>query len=75
MSSITEPLTEQQIQRRKRALIQVKHVPASDLPYRVVKRRTGVIMASFLTTDHVDAYVDSLDLEQLSRKPTRRIRR
>lgn len=58
--------------KKKRKYIEIEHVPASDLPYRVLKKRTGVKLGSFETQKALDEFVDNYPLAQLESKPTRR---
>lgn len=57
---------------KKRKLIKIQECPSSDLPYRVTKERTGVVLGSFATKDQIDAFIDGYPLAHLESKPTRR---
>lgn len=74
MSNVLSPDTADQAKenRLKCKLIEIETVPASDLPYRVYKQRTGVLLGSFATQDELDAFISSYPLEKLQAKPTRR---
>lgn len=58
--------------RSKRRFLSFDLVPHSQLPYRVFKRRTGVLLGSFGSQEAVDAFIDCSSLEELSRKPISR---
>lgn len=58
--------------KQKRKYIKIDHVPASELPYRVTKERTGVVLGSFKTKLEVDEFIEGYPLAQLESKPTRR---
>lgn len=58
--------------KRKRRLVTVKEVPSSDLPIRVTKERTGVILGSFETRGQADEFIRGFPLAQLETRPTRR---
>lgn len=57
---------------KKRKLLDIKHIPASQLPYRIAKERTGVVLGSFTTELEVDTFIDGYPLKQLQSIPTRR---
>lgn len=58
--------------RARKRLVEIKLVPASEYPVRVLKRRTGVHLGQFLTEDEALAFVDKLSLESLQAKPASR---
>jgi len=58
--------------KQKRKYIKIDHVPKSELPYRVLKERTGVTLGSFKTMIEVDEFIDGYSLAALQSKPTRR---
>lgn len=60
---------------QRRRHVQIRHVAASDLPYRVIKRVTGVTMASFETTEQVTQFLLNCDIETLTKAPANRRRR
>lgn len=56
----------------RKKFVRIEHVPLSQLPYRVVKIRTGVVEGSFSTHGAAENFILALDLVALSKKPTRR---
>ncbi len=58
--------------KRKRRLVTVKEVASSDLPFRVTKEKTGVILGSFETKGQADDFIRDYPLAQLEIRPTRR---
>lgn len=58
--------------RQKLKYIELQTVPASELPFRVIKERTGVLLGSFETQEAADDFIDGYPLEKLKSKPTRR---
>lgn len=58
--------------KQKRKYIKIEEAPKSELPFRVLKERTGVVLGSFKTKVEVDAFIDGYPLAQLESKPTRR---
>lgn len=57
--------------RAKRKLIKLEFVEKSQLPFRVLKRRTGVVLGSYKTIEEVETFIDRLSLEQLDTKVSR----
>ena len=53
----------------------IEHVPVSQAPYRVTRKRTGCTEGAFLTQDDAEAFVLKMDLAVISKKPTRGRRR
>ena len=56
----------------KRKLVEVKELTASELPFRVIKRRTGVVLGGFKDRDEVTRFLKSIPLATLAVKPTRK---
>jgi hypothetical protein len=76
MNSVVLPSADQAKENaKKRKLIKITIVAASEVPYRVEKKRTGVVLGSFKTEDELDAFINQYPLAQLESKPTRGPRR
>jgi hypothetical protein len=58
--------------RHKRRLMDITHVPRSQLPHRVAKLSTGVSLGMFETEAAMDAFIENYPLEKLTSQPTRR---
>ena len=56
----------------KRRLTEVQEVPGSQLPFRLIKRRTGVRLGSFRDMIELDRFLTGYSLADLQVKPTRR---
>lgn len=56
----------------KRRLTEVQEVPGSQLPFRLLKRRTGVRLGSFANMHKLDEFLAGYSLADLQVKPTRR---
>ncbi len=60
----------------KKKHVEIQHVPTSDLPYRILKRNTGVLLHHCRMEGEVDIFLQGVTLESLSAKPTsRRVKR
>lgn len=58
---------------RKRAKhLELRHIEGSELPYRVIRKRTGEIKGSFQCMGSMLTYMLSLDPEELAQKPVSR---
>lgn len=77
MSAIVLPVSKESrnMLSRRRRYVQIKHIAASQLPYRVIKRVTGVTLASFETLEQVADFLLSCNEETLTKAPTNRRRR
>lgn len=58
--------------RLKRRLMTFTHIERSELPYRVEKSSTGVVLGRFETQEALIDFVDRYPLERLKSLPTRR---
>jgi hypothetical protein len=56
----------------KLRLVEITPVPQSQLPFRVIKKRTGVVLGSFRTQDDVVAFLNEYALSHLQSSPTRK---
>lgn len=56
----------------KLKLVEITPVPQSQLPFRVIKKRTGVVLGSFRTQDDVVEFLDGYALSHLQNNPTRK---
>ena len=61
--------------RHKRRLMDITHVPRSQLPHRVAKLSTGVSLGMFETEAAMDEFIEKYPLEKLTSQPTRRRKR
>jgi hypothetical protein len=59
----------------KRRLVEIVHVPKSQIPYRVLKRSTGVCLLNAQREQEVSDFLDKVSLESLRVKPKRRLSR
>lgn len=62
------PLEQTAFKERKKHL-ELPVVTNSDYPYRIVRKRTGVILGMFKTREEMVAAVLKLDLQSLATKP------
>lgn len=58
--------------RKKRRLLEITTVAMSQLPHRVAKARTGVVLGSFACKLAMDEFIENYPLALLESKPTRR---
>lgn len=56
----------------KLRLVEITPVPLSQLPFRVTKKRTGVVLGSFKTQDDVLEFLNGYALTHLQNTPTRK---
>lgn len=70
VTTIDQELSEEN--RHKRRLMDITHVPQSQLPHRVAKLSTGVSLGMFETVAAMDTFIDNYPLEELTSRPTRR---
>ncbi|QVD49263.1 hypothetical protein LUCX_193 [Xanthomonas phage vB_XciM_LucasX] len=56
----------------KKKYLTIEHAPASQLPHRVVKTRTGVVLASFKTEGEMVTFIENYPVEDLMVKPSRK---
>ncbi len=56
----------------KRRLTTWEEIPNSGLPFRLYKRRTGVLLGSFESKEKMDEFLSGYSLESLQAAPTRR---
>ncbi len=59
----------------KRKYVEIIHVPASQLPYRIHKRNTGVCLRQLETEEEVTTFLKQVSLDSLKAKPKRRLSR
>ena len=69
-----DPLQTAELKKRMHYL-SIEVASASQLPYRVTRKRTGTIVHSCETRDEAEAKILSMDLAQLAAKPSRGPRR
>jgi hypothetical protein len=58
--------------RKKRKLMDISHVPNSQLPHRAAKASTGVVLGRFETEEELDTFIENCSLDMLQSRPTRR---
>lgn len=56
---------EDELDKTKRKHLKIDVVPRSQLPYRVVRKRNGCMLAMFETQIEADTYISSRSLTQL----------
>lgn len=56
----------------KRKLLEIKLVPMSQVPYRVLKRKTGEVHHSATTEEGVNDFIRKQCLDTLKRVPVRK---
>lgn len=61
--------------KKKKSLTEVGIVQGSEHPFRLKKKRTGVVLGSFPTMFKLDEFLEKYPLEQLAAKPTKGPRR
>ena len=73
--STAHTLSDSQIRNRKMRQVLIAHYPRSEIPYRVERRRNGMVLGSFNSRDAASDFIDSLNLETLEKKTTRKTSR
>ncbi len=68
-------LTPSQVLAAKKKCVVIEYVAASQLPHRVTKRSTGVLLCAVATKQEVADFLDRVSLESLKTKPKRRLSR
>lgn len=56
----------------KLRLVEITHIPTSELPYRIFKRTSGVQLKMCKERDEVNAYLATVTVEFLKLRPVRK---
>jgi len=74
MSTAVEPFAYDRAQdfKKKLKLVEFEVAENSELPLRVTKKKTGVVLGRFLDKEAADRFLRDYPLAHLQSKPTRR---